>query len=99
MPRGHVASYGFSPSSGYRRWRLSANSKYSPPNVRVSSPARPRTAREDQRDRSEHLPALSQFTLDDPHVLGRGADRAAPQGVTEGIEEDLAGGAEIAAED
>src|SRR3954447_26204005 len=89
----------FSPSSGCRRWRLSANSKYSRPNVQVSRRCRLRYPPEHERNRAQHLGALAQRTLQDLHVIGRRADRAAPQRLAQRPEQQLARGPQIAADD
>src|SRR3954453_12365180 len=88
----------FSPSSGYRRWRLSANSKYPRPNVQVSRRRRTRGAPEHERERPEDLGAIAQRALQDLHVVGRRADRPAPQRHPQRPQQQLARGAEIAAD-
>ena len=50
-----------------------------------------------ERDRAEHLRALSQRALDHRHVLRRGPDRAPAQGLAQGVEQHVAGRAQLAA--
>src|SRR4029077_12486336 len=77
--------------------RLSANSKYSRPNDWVSSDRGELTPAQHQRNSAQHLRALPPLPLTDGHVVGGGADRAPSQRLPERLQEQLAGGPEIAA--
>src|SRR3954451_4329042 len=89
----------FSPSSGYRRGRLSANSKYSGPNVRVSRRSRASRPPEHERDGPEDLGSVAERALQDVYVVGRGTDRAAPQRLPQRPEHQLPGRPEVPADD
>src|SRR6201999_453982 len=75
-------------------WRLSANSKYLPPNVQVSSHDSP----EHEPNRAKDFGALTQFALEHLDVVRRGADRAPSQRLAQRLEQQLARVPEIPAD-
>ena len=52
-----------------------------------------------ERERAEHLGALAQDPRRDPDVLGRRRDREAPHRLAHRVEEQVAGGGQVAAND
>src|SRR4051794_13278621 len=82
-----------------RRWRLSANSNYPRPNDQVSSARRARAPSQHQGNRPEHLRAVAERALQHLYVVGRGADRTAPQRLAQRVEQQIAGGAQVPADD
>src|SRR3954465_1612523 len=78
-----------------RRWRLSANSKYSRPNHQVSSHRRELTSAQYKRNSAQHFGALSELALNDLDIIRRGADRAAPDGLGDRVQQEFAGDPEI----